>query len=245
MPRSAAVAELEAQTPWTRKAFRVHGLSRLAASTATAARAFADDARTLTRLARQVPRCPGDETGGTPWTSFRREVAVACSVSDSAAGRQIRTALRLTSVLPHTLELLPGRADHRRSGAGVRRRARALRRRGRSAARLRPGRRRRAVGDVADQGRRAQGRARPRPRRRSRALRPADRRSQRRAVAAAGRSGERGGHRTGRPADALARHPRRSCAGPARSRRSPQPRRSALRPGGEHLPLRRARPCGP
>src|SRR5919112_194073 len=107
MARSAAVAALQAQTPWTRESFR-SGLATLTASTVTASRQFARDASTLAYLAKQVPRCAGDETGSTPWTSFRREVAVARSVSDQAAGSEIRTALRLTSVLPHTLELLHG-----------------------------------------------------------------------------------------------------------------------------------------
>jgi len=105
MARSAAVAALEAQTPWTRASFR-RGLASLTTSTAAASRRYATDARTLATLAAQVPRCTGDERGGTPWTSFRREVAVARSVSDQAAGHEIRIALRLTSVLPCTLERL-------------------------------------------------------------------------------------------------------------------------------------------
>ena len=70
-------------------------------------RAFATDARrTLSALASQVPRCAGDESGSTPWTSFRHEVAVARQVSGQAAGADLRIALRLTLVLPHTLDLL-------------------------------------------------------------------------------------------------------------------------------------------
>ena len=107
MARSAAVAAVEAETPWTRESFR-SGLASLTASTATASRRYAADACTLAYLAAQVPRRAGDETGGTAWTSFRREVAVARSVSDQAAAAEIRAALRLTSVLPQTLELLHG-----------------------------------------------------------------------------------------------------------------------------------------
>jgi len=53
-----------------------------------------------------VPRCAQDEVGGTPWTSFRQQVAVARKASSVAAAAELRTALRLTSVLPRTLELL-------------------------------------------------------------------------------------------------------------------------------------------
>ena len=107
MVRTAAIAAVEAETPWTRESFR-SGLASLTASTATASRRYAADACTLAYLAAQVPRRAGDETGGTAWTSFRREVAVARSVSDQAAAAEIRAALRLTSVLPQTLELLHG-----------------------------------------------------------------------------------------------------------------------------------------
>ena len=107
MARSAEVAALEAQTPWTRASFR-DGLATLTASTTGAAQQFARDASTLAYLAAQVPRRAGDESGSTPWTSFRREIALARSVSDQAAAAEVRTALRLTSVLPHTLDLLHG-----------------------------------------------------------------------------------------------------------------------------------------
>lgn len=81
-------------------------LEALRASTADAARRFAADMRVLARLTAQVPRCPFDERGATPWTSFRREVAVARSISDVAAAGEIRTAERLTTCLPRTLALL-------------------------------------------------------------------------------------------------------------------------------------------
>ena len=70
------VRALEALTPWDRPAFRVD-LALLSVSVADAARAFAADAAVLSRLASQVPRCANDESGATPWTSFRSEVAVA------------------------------------------------------------------------------------------------------------------------------------------------------------------------
>ena len=105
MASAAAVAALEADCPWVKDDFRAD-LARLAGSTAAAARSYASDVRVLARLAAQVPRCPFDETGSSPWTSFRREVALARKMSDQAAGKLIRHALRLTAVLPRTLALL-------------------------------------------------------------------------------------------------------------------------------------------
>ena len=105
MAHAEEIEALEAAAPWDRPAFRA-GLAALSASTAAAARQLAADARVLASLAEQVPRCPGDERGGSPWTSFRDEVAVARSVSGQAAAAEVRTAVRLTSVLPHTLHLL-------------------------------------------------------------------------------------------------------------------------------------------
>ena len=99
------VRALEALCPWQEPAFR-DDLAALSASTAAASRQFASDAVLLSRLAARVPRCDWDETGATPWTSFRQEVAVARKVSSLAAADEIRTALRLTSVLPRTLDLL-------------------------------------------------------------------------------------------------------------------------------------------
>jgi len=67
---------------------------------------YAADLRVIARLAGRVPRCPFDEVGATPWTSFRREVAIARKVTDRAAGQVIRCALRLTSCLPQAMGLL-------------------------------------------------------------------------------------------------------------------------------------------
>ena len=105
MVHDEEIAALEALTPWDRPAFRA-GLVALSCSTAAAARQLAADVRVLAGLASQVPRCAGDERGGSPWTSFRAEVAVARSVSSQAAAAEIRVAVRLTSVLPQTLDLL-------------------------------------------------------------------------------------------------------------------------------------------
>ena len=99
------VEALEALTPWDDARFQA-GLSSIALSVADASRAFARDAVTLAALAAQVPRCAQDEVGGTPWTSFRQQVAVARKVSAAAAAAELRIALRLTTVLPRTLELL-------------------------------------------------------------------------------------------------------------------------------------------
>ena len=76
------------------------------ADRAAVARLFAADARVITRLAAQVPRCPSDETGSTPWTSFRHELALARKLSDRSAGTLIRHAVRLTTCLPRALALL-------------------------------------------------------------------------------------------------------------------------------------------
>jgi len=119
MAERNAVRALEALTPWDRPAFRAD-LARLSDSVADAARAFAADVQVLSRLASQVPRCAHDESGGTPWTSFRQEVAVARQVSGQAAAADLRIALRLTSVLPHTLHLLEaGRMTVQRARAFV------------------------------------------------------------------------------------------------------------------------------
>ena len=123
MAERDAVRALEALTPWDRPWFR-QGLAALSASVADAARTFAQDAWTLSQLAGAVPRCPRDETGASPWTSFRQEVAVARGVSGQAAAAEIRTAMRLTSVLPHTLHLLEAGRLSGAAGEGVRQRAR-------------------------------------------------------------------------------------------------------------------------
>jgi hypothetical protein len=89
MATAEAVRELEAATPWLRAGFR-EGLDGLRSATAVAAQQFAADMRLLADLTVMVPRCPMDERGATPWTSFRREVAVARSLSDRAAAAEIR-----------------------------------------------------------------------------------------------------------------------------------------------------------
>src|SRR5687768_16670159 len=101
MTRAEELAALEAHVPWLREDFRAD-LTALAHSTSVASRRYAADARLLSRLAAAVPRCPGDERGGTPWTSLRREVAVARRISDVAAAAELRAAVRLTTVLPRT-----------------------------------------------------------------------------------------------------------------------------------------------
>ena len=111
---------LEAMTPWLRADFQA-GLAALRASTAEEARRFAADMRALAVLTAMVPRCDGDDRGGTPWTSFRREIAVARTLSDQAAATEIRAAVRLTSCLPRTLELLEaGTLSHPRARAFLR-----------------------------------------------------------------------------------------------------------------------------
>jgi hypothetical protein len=100
-----AVRALEAETPWLRADFR-QGLDELRSGTALAAQQFARDMRRLAELTAMVPRCPMDERGATPWTSFRREVAIARSLSDRAAAAEIRTATALAGPLPRMIELL-------------------------------------------------------------------------------------------------------------------------------------------
>jgi hypothetical protein len=97
--------ELESRTPWHREDFRA-GLAALTCSAAAESRQFAADCAQIAELAAMVPRCAGDEVAGTPWTSFRREIAVARSISDPAALSLIRHALRLSQALPHTRHLL-------------------------------------------------------------------------------------------------------------------------------------------
>ena len=104
MATAADVRALEAECPWLREDFQ-SDLALLRSSTALAAQRYAEDVR-VARLAAQVPRCPFDERGATPWTSFRREVAVARSISDVAAAAEIRAAARLTRCLTRTLALL-------------------------------------------------------------------------------------------------------------------------------------------
>ena len=99
------VQALQALTPWERPAFRA-GLTALADAVGAASRAYAADVQVLAALAAQVPHCARDEVGATPWTSFRQEVAVAQQISGQAAAVELRTAMRLTCTLPHTLTLL-------------------------------------------------------------------------------------------------------------------------------------------
>jgi hypothetical protein len=105
MASLADLRSIEEACPWLEDEFQAD-LELLAGGTAAASRMHAADLRVIARLAARVPRCPFDETGATPWTSFRREVAVARKVSDRAAAQVIRCALRLTSVLPQAMELL-------------------------------------------------------------------------------------------------------------------------------------------
>lgn len=81
-------------------------LALLDASMRSAAVQWAADARTLARLSARVPRSPGDDRGGTPWTSFVREVAVARRISDRAAHAEVSLALALVRRHPNTLRLL-------------------------------------------------------------------------------------------------------------------------------------------
>ena len=105
MASRSALEELEALCPWDRDDFRAD-LAMLRESTAAAARAMAKHVRLLARLVARVPRCPGDDRGATPWTSFRREVAVARQVTDRAAATLVRDAVTLTTSMPATLALL-------------------------------------------------------------------------------------------------------------------------------------------
>jgi hypothetical protein len=81
-------------------------LSRLAEARRTASVQWAVDAQVIDSLAARVPRSPGDERGGTPWTSFVREVAVARLISDRAAHAEVALSLALCHRHPRTLRLL-------------------------------------------------------------------------------------------------------------------------------------------
>ena len=70
-------------------------LSLLASSAQVDSLALYADCETLVALAERVPRTAGDERGGTPWTSFPREVAVVKHLSDRAAGAQVALAQAL------------------------------------------------------------------------------------------------------------------------------------------------------
>ncbi len=105
MASAAALQELEESCPWEKDSFRAD-LALLHDSTAAVGPSYAADARVVARLAAQVPRCPFDETGSTPWTSFQREIALARKLTDRAAGALVRHAVRLVATLPRTLALL-------------------------------------------------------------------------------------------------------------------------------------------
>ncbi|MCY7364682.1 MAG: hypothetical protein LH469_05130, partial [Frankiaceae bacterium] len=99
MASAADLHALEESCPWLAEDFQAE-LELLAGGTAAASRMYAADLRVIARLTARVPRCAFDEVGATPWTSFRREVALARKVTDRAAGQVIRCALRLTTCLP-------------------------------------------------------------------------------------------------------------------------------------------------
>src|SRR5688500_19502635 len=96
---------IEDECPWLHEDFQA-GLAVLSGSVAEQSRRFAADMVVLAELTAMVPRCPFDESGATPWTSFRREVAVARKVSDRTAAADIRAAVALTTRMPQTLQLL-------------------------------------------------------------------------------------------------------------------------------------------
>ena len=117
MATRAALRAIEDDIPWLREDFQAD-LAALGESVAEQARRFAADMVVLARLAAQVPRCPMDERGPSPWTSFRREVAVARKLSDQGAAAEIRAAQALTRCLPRTLALLSeGRTTVQRARA--------------------------------------------------------------------------------------------------------------------------------
>lgn len=105
MASQADLEALEPGCPWEDDDFRA-GLATLSDSTAAASRRWAADAQVLRTLAARVPRCRLDEQGATPWTSFRREVAVARRITDRAASTIIRQARMLVDTMPVTLGLL-------------------------------------------------------------------------------------------------------------------------------------------
>lgn len=116
----AAVRELDAaaQVPFGDEGWRAE-LAHLRSGLSIAALTMANDAETLVALAARVPRSPGDDRGGTPWTSFVREVAVAKRISDAAAHSEIALAESLLSRHRATLRFL-------RQGAVPAHRARVL-----------------------------------------------------------------------------------------------------------------------
>src|SRR5688500_16026337 len=105
MASRADLRAIEDECPWLREDFQA-GLAVLSGSVEEQARRFAADMVVLAELAAMVPRCPFDEAGATPWTSFRREVAVARKVSDRTAAADTRAAVALSTRMPRTLQQL-------------------------------------------------------------------------------------------------------------------------------------------
>ena len=102
----AAIEELERSLgPFDDPRWRAD-LGLLSESMRSAAVQWALDARTIARLAAGVPRSPNDDRGGTPWTSFMREVAVARRIGDRAAHAEVAVSLALIERHPRTLRLL-------------------------------------------------------------------------------------------------------------------------------------------
>ncbi len=111
MRHAEAVRDLEAGLgPFDDPGWR-EDLALLSSAVRFSAIALANDCETLVHLAARVPRSPGDERGGTPWTSFLREVAVVRKTSDRAASAEVALAHGLVQRHPRTLaELRAGRA---------------------------------------------------------------------------------------------------------------------------------------
>lgn len=105
MPSRKDLDELHALTAWDNLNFRA-GLRRLEDGTRRDAQAFAADMCELAKLIEGIPRLDGDERGASPWTSLRREVAVARRCSDRAAARDIDLAVQLCRSMQNTLRLL-------------------------------------------------------------------------------------------------------------------------------------------
>lgn len=91
--------------PFGEPSFRAD-LALLAESARGASRRWAADAVLIASLADRVPRESGDERGGSAWTSFLREIAVARRTSDVTAVSDVFTARRLVQCHPCSLELL-------------------------------------------------------------------------------------------------------------------------------------------
>ena len=116
---AAAIEELERGLgPFADSEWR-SDLSLLTGSVQVEALRMLADCETIVSLADRVPRSPGDERGGTPWTSFVREVAVAKRISDRAAQADIALARALLSRHPVTVAAL-------RAGTAPAHRARVL-----------------------------------------------------------------------------------------------------------------------